>query len=118
MGAESQYKLKASQVTAVIRSIGHLKLTAEAAEKVREEGLGYLQNHGYAMDYAQHAQAGLPLGSGTVEGGGRLIDARTNGCGRRWSQTGVDRITALRVAVLDDHLDEIRPRPPVERLAA
>ena len=80
--------------------------------------LGYLRKHSATKSHTQFAQDGVPLDSGAVECGCRLIGARTNGGGRYWGETGCDRILALRVAVLDDHLDEIRLRPPVERLAA
>jgi hypothetical protein len=108
------HKLKESEAAAVIRSIAHLKLGTRQAEETRRQVLGYLQNHRAAMDYARYSRAGLPIGSGAVEGGCRLIGARTNGCGRRWGEAGLDQIVALRVAVLNERLDLIRPRPQVE----
>lgn len=120
-GAESQqakdwtqvqlHKLKESETARVVRSIAHLKFETKQAEETRRQVLGYLQNHRAAMDYAQYQREGLPIGSGAVEGGCRLIGARTNGCGRRWSETGCDEVVALRVAVLNERLDCIRPRP-------
>ena len=105
------HKLKESESEAVVRSIAHLKLETKQAEETRREVLGYLQNHRTAMDYAQYRAEGLPIGSGAVEGGCRLIGARTNGCGRRWGEEGCDQIVALRVAVLNERLDRIRPKP-------
>lgn len=120
-GAESQqgkdwrqaqlHKLKASEVASVVRSIAHLKLETKQAQETRRQVLGYFENHRAAMDYARYQGGGLPIGSGAVEGGCRLIGARTNGCGRRWSEKGCDEIVALRVAVLNERLDCIRPRP-------
>lgn len=108
------HKLKESEAAAVVRSIAHLKLETKQAEETRRQVLGYLRNHQAAMDYAAYRREGLRIGSGAVEGGCRLIGARTNGCGRRWGEEGCDRIVALRVAVLNERLDLIRPRPQVE----
>ena len=111
-------QLKASEVGAVIRSIAHLKLDGREAHETREKVVSYLQKNREAMDYAPYQGAGLPIGSGAVEGGCRLIGARTNGCGRRWSLEGCDRIVALRVAVLNNRLDVIKPKPVISLKAA
>ncbi|MBI3951930.1 MAG: hypothetical protein HY314_15900 [Acidobacteria bacterium] len=104
-------KLKASELSAVIGSIAHLQLPTAAAEQTRAQVLGYLQHQRPALDYAQYRAQNMPIGRGAGEGGCRLVGARTNGCGRRWSVAGGDAIVALRVAVLNDRLDLIRPRP-------
>lgn len=105
------HKLSESQVSAVLKSIAHLKLSTAAAVETRRQVLGYLRKNRYAMDYARYEQAGWPRGSGAVEGGCRLIGARTNGCGRRWGEPGCDAIVALRVAVLNGRLDLLLPKP-------
>lgn len=113
------HKLKHSDLQSVLRSIAHLKLsTAEAAE-TRRKVVQYLKKNRYAMDYARYQKAGWPLGSGAVEGGCRLIGARTNGLGRRWGESGCDAIVALRVAVLNRRLDLLLPqsRPPIRAAA-
>jgi Uncharacterised protein family (UPF0236) len=105
------HKLKRSEVGAVLRSIKHLKLpTAEAAE-TRRQVVQYLEKNRYAMNYASYKRKGWPLGSGAVEGGCRQIGARTNGCGRRWCEHGCNAIVALRVAVLNDRLELLLPKP-------
>lgn len=106
-------KLKDSEVEKVIRSIAHLKIETKTGEETRRQVLGYLRNHSAAMDYQSYKEEGLPIGSGAVEGGCRLIGARMNGCGRRWKEGGCDAIVALRVTVLNDRLDEIRPLPQI-----
>jgi Uncharacterised protein family (UPF0236) len=108
------HQLKASQLSRVMRSIAHLQFDSRQAETTRAQGLGYWDKHRAAMDYSGYQQEGLPIGSGAVEGGCRLVGARTNGCGRRWSPAGCDRIVALRTAVLSDRLDQIRPQPKIE----
>jgi hypothetical protein len=112
------HKLKQSEAESVVRSIAHLKLSTEEAVETRRQVLQYLEKNRYAMDYAGYQQAGWPLGSGAVEGGCRLIGARTNGCGRRWSDKGCDTIVALRVAVLNDRLHLLMPKPKLQQLAA
>jgi Uncharacterised protein family (UPF0236) len=107
-------QLKHSELSAVIRSIAHLALGSQPAEQTRAQVLGYLQKHGEAMQYQQSQKQGLPIGSGAVEGGCGLVGARTNGCGRRWSPAGCDRMVALRTAVLTDRFDLIRPQPKIE----
>jgi Uncharacterised protein family (UPF0236) len=108
------HQLKASELSTVIRSIAHLQFDSQQAETTRAQVLGYLDKHRAAMNYRDYQQEGLPIGSGAVEGGCRLVGARTNGCGRRWSLAGCDRIVALRTAVLSDRLDQIRPQPKIE----
>lgn len=111
-------KLKESDVTGVVRAIAHLRFDTEAEEAKRDQVLSYLQKNRQAMDYGQYRAEGLPMGSGAVEGGCKLIGVRTNGCGRRWGVTGCDQIVALRVAVLNERLDVILPKPKIEKLAA
>jgi hypothetical protein len=111
-------RLKESEVSVVMRSIAHLKLDSSEAKDQRDHILHYFDTHRSAMNYGQYRAEGLPLGSGAVEGGCRLIGSRTNGCGRRWSEAGCDQIVALRVAVLNDRLDLLLPRPRMEKLAA
>ncbi len=112
-------KLKESDVSSVIRSISRLEFSTKEAEEIRRKVLGYFQNHRHAMDYARYKGEGLPISSGAVEGGCKLIGARTNGSGRRWSEDGCDKIVALRVCVLNNRLDLIRPLPRIElKLAA
>jgi hypothetical protein len=112
------HQLKASQLSRVMRSIAHLRFDSRQAESTRTQVLGYLDKHRAAMNYRDYQTEGWPIGSGAVEGGCRLVGARTNGCGRRWSLAGCDRIVALRTAVLTDRLDQIRPQPNIELEAA
>lgn len=111
-------KLKESEVEAVIRSISHLKIERAEEQEKREKVITYIEKNRSAMDYSSYKEEGLPLGSGAVEGGCKLIGYRTNGCGRRWGYEGCDQIVSLRVAVLNERLDVVLPKPRIERLAA
>lgn len=99
--------LKRSQVSRVIGSIAGMKFDTELDQQTQAEVLTYLRNQAWAMDYAHYLEQQWPIGSGAVEGGCRLIGWRMNGCGRRWSLPGGDALTALRVAVLNDRLDQL-----------
>lgn len=112
------HKLKESDVEAVIRSIAHLKIEREEEQEKRRKVIRYIDKNREAMDYSRYKEEGLPLGSGAVEGGCKLIGYRTNGCGRRWGYEGCDQIVSLRVAVLNERLDVVLPKPSIERLAA
>jgi hypothetical protein len=112
------HKLKDSELAGVVRSIAHLKFESPEQQAKREQVLTYFRKHRSAMDYGQYRAEGLPLGSGAVEGGCRLIGLRTNGCGRRWAEPGCDQVVALRAAVLNDRLDLLRPKPQTEKSAA
>lgn len=103
------HSLKQSETTSVFRSIAHLKLPTEEASAIRRQIQQYLNKNRYAIDYAKYQAECWPMGSGAVEGACRLIGARTNGCGRRWRERGVDAIIALRVAVLNERLDLLLP---------
>lgn len=111
-------KLKESDASSVVRSIKKLKLEREEEDKARKQVIGYIEKNLSAMEYGRYKQESLPIGSGAVEGGCKLIGARTNGNGRRWSEAGCDQIISLRVAVLNDRLDVILPKPNIEKLAA
>ena len=111
-------RLKQSEVSRVIKSLTHLKFDREEEKVRRDQAVRYIEKNRKAMDYGKYEEEGLPLGSGAVEGGCKLIGYRTNGCGRRWEDTGCDKIVALRAAVLNDRLGEILPKPVIEELAA
>jgi hypothetical protein len=63
------------------------------------------------MAYDEYKSEGLPIGSGAIEGSCKhLVTARCKQAGMRWTEKGVDAILALRCWVLNDRLDELRPK--------
>jgi hypothetical protein len=58
--------------------------TSSRYEEKREKVVNYIKKNKEVMEYWSYKAEGLPLGSGAVEGGCKLIGYRTNGCGRRW----------------------------------
>lgn len=71
-----------------------------AAAQVLTETLGYLTPRQDHMRYAEFRAHGLPIGSGMVESGNKLVvEARLGGAGRRWVAANVTPMLALRGAV-------------------
>lgn len=107
--------LKAGHFDAVCRAISQLHLTEAEAQLTRRETLRYFRRHRAAMAYDQFRAAGLPIGSGAIEGTCKhLVAARCKQSGMRWSETGLDSILALRCWVLNERLDELCPKPKVK----
>jgi hypothetical protein len=103
--------LKAGEIEQVIAAMKRLKLEKQEAQEVRREAVRYLQRHRAGMAYDEYKSEGLPIGSGAIEGSCKhLVTARCKQAGMRWTEKGVDAILALRCWVLNDRLDELRPK--------
>ena len=76
--------------------------------QTRAAGLpsGYFEEHQRRMDYPAYRAQGYPIGSGTTESGVKQYKQRFCGAGMRWSRLGVDRMVALRSAVLEGAFDQ------------
>ncbi len=67
------------------------------AKEVVDENLTYFNNNRGRLDYKACQDAGLPIGSGAIEGGIRFIGKdRLDGTGMRWKVPGAERILQLR----------------------
>lgn len=67
------------------------------ATKTVKENLTYFTNNKNRLDYKGCREAGLPIGSGVIEGGVRFIGKdRLDGTGMRWLVPGAERILQLR----------------------
>jgi hypothetical protein len=98
----------------VIAAMRRLKLERAEAERVRAEAVGYLEARVAQMAYDVYRAEGLPIGSGAIESSCKLVvSARCKQAGMRWSQGGVDAILQLRVWVLNERFDELRPTPRI-----
>ena len=72
-----------------------------AARKVRAEETGYFTRNLERMDYPRYARAGLPIGSGAVEGACKhLVTARFKQAGMRWGIETAEPLIHLRAALL------------------
>ncbi len=76
--------------------LGRCAIGSPQAEEVRT-CLGYLAKRLDQIAYRRFREAGLPIGSGIVESGNKLVvQARMKGAGMRWDATNVDPMLALR----------------------
>lgn len=83
------------------RVLTHLNwLVAHYPSPVVQEKLTYLQKRQAHMQYPTYQQAGLPIGSGSVESANKLVvEARLKGAGMRWGRQNVNPMLVLRNAV-------------------
>lgn len=102
--AEQRRELRDGDPVAVLAAIQALPVAASAdpalAAQVQAEVLGYLGPRREQLQYATFQAQGLPIGSGIVESANKLVvAARLKGAGRRWAETNVNAMLALRGAL-------------------
>jgi hypothetical protein len=70
----------------------------------------YLNAHQAHLDYPRFKAQGLPIGSGLVESACKwLIQQRFKGVGMRWREPGFDHLLHLRLAWINQRLDQVLP---------
>lgn len=94
----------------------HIRLlyprTQPLPEPVRQ-AIGYYYHNRHRMHYAAYRQAGLPIGSGTIESACKtVVQQRMKQAGMRWSRTGAQSMLALRSLLLSDRWKEL-PSPSI-----
>ena len=67
----------------------------------------YFERHKRRMQYLTFREAGLPIGSGTVESGVKQFKQRLTGTGMRWHLDNANRMIVLRSAILGHDFDEL-----------
>lgn len=98
----------------VCRGLKQLRLTGAAAQ-IRDQTVGYLKRHATQLAYDKYQAAGLPIGSGAIEGTCKhLVTSRFKQAGMRWSTAGLDALLALRCQVLNEQLDTLLPPPKLK----
>ena len=60
----------------------------------------YFERHKRRMQYLEFREAGLPIGSGTVESGVKQFKQRLSGTAMRWHLANARRICVIQAAVL------------------
>lgn len=65
----------------------------------------YFETHQARMRYLDFQEAGLPIGSGSVESEVKQFKQRLSAPGMRWSRLGAERMIPIRAAVLDGSFD-------------
>jgi len=77
------------------------------ALKLVTGSLEYLEKRRDQIRYAEFMAAGLPIGSGAVESGNKLVvEFRLKGSGMHWAREHVNPMVALRNVVCSDRWDE------------
>lgn len=78
-----------------------------AAEAARTGAVDYLTARWDQIQYADFVAQGLPIGSGCVEGGHKVVmQARMKGSGMHWAPANVNPLLALRCAACSDRWAE------------
>jgi hypothetical protein len=74
---------------------------------------GYFQNNVERMKYQEYREAGLPIGSGKVEGGCKyIVGKRFKGSGMRWKKQDNQKVLRARMAKINRYLDtHYQPTP-------
>jgi hypothetical protein len=81
------------------------RLLVELNQAGLAEFAHYFQTHQARMRYLDFQEAGLPIGSGSVESEVKQFKQRLAGPGMRWSRPGAERMIPIRAAVLDNSFD-------------
>lgn len=77
------------------------------------QAIGYFFHNRHRMHYAAYRQAGLPIGSGTIESACKtVVQQRMKQAGMRWSRPGAQAMLALRCLLLSDRWKEL-PSPSI-----
>jgi len=84
----------------------------ELPEPVRQ-AITYFFRNRHRMHYDQYREAGLPIGSGTVESAAKtVVQARMKQAGMRWSREGAQAMLSLRCLLLSNRWHELNLSPP------
>ena len=80
-------------------------LLADLNQADLSEFAHYFETHRARMRYLDFQEAGLPIGSGSVESAVKQFKQRLTAPGMRWSRPGAERMIPIRAAVLDASFD-------------
>ena len=87
---------KAAQVAAGMRRSATLRELSAAQRAPVDVAAGYLLNHQKYMHYDQYLAAGLPIGTGVIEGACRHLVCDRMDRAARWSLKGAEAVLRLR----------------------
>jgi hypothetical protein len=104
------HQLKHEGPAGVLAELRTLAQT-HAGMSLLDENLAYLQKREAHMQYPSYQLQGLPIGSGAVESGNKLVvEARLKGAGMHWAQPHVNPMLALRNVVCNARWEEAWPQ--------
>jgi hypothetical protein len=113
--AERARQLKTEGPEPLLAELAELAQTYPEAAGLAEHQ-AYLQKRQAHMQYPEYRLRGLPLGSGAVESGNKLVvEARLKGAGMHWARAHVNPMVALRNVVCSDRWEEAWPQMAVRR---
>jgi hypothetical protein len=107
--------LRTTDPAAILEAVATLP-TEQAADPTGaaarvQETIGYLAARWDQLRYAAFRAGGLPIGSGCVESGHKVVtQARLKGRGMHWAPANVNPMLALRCALLNGRWAEAWPR--------
>ena len=87
---------KAAQVAAGMRRSATLRALSGAQRKPVDVAAGYLLNYTQYIRYHEYLAAGLPIGTGVIEGACRHLVCDRMDRAARWSLTGTQAVLRLR----------------------
>jgi hypothetical protein len=101
--ATTLYQGQAESLAAELEHATPLK--ADASADLRREA-AYFRHNAKRMNYLEMREEDWLLGSGMVESGAKRYQARLCGPGMRWRRQGIENLTPVRTAILNDRFRE------------
>ena len=104
------HQLKHEGPTELLKELRRLQ-TEHPTVEILADNLAYLKKRKTQMQYPTFQTQGLPIGSGVVESGHKVVvQPRLKGAGMHWSPDNVNPMVALRTLVCNDRWDEEWPK--------
>ena len=98
---------KVGRVIGGLRQMQTKHQLTNSKAKTLQTVINYYHGHRKWMCYNEYLAAGLPIGSGVVEGAcAHVVKDRMEGSGMRWKLPGAEAILKLRALDLNGHWDE------------
>jgi hypothetical protein len=104
------HQLKYEGPTELLKELRRLQ-TQHPTLEILADNLAYLEKRKAHMQYPTFQAQGLPIGSGVVESGHKVVvHPRLKGAGMHWSPDNVNPMVALRTLVCNDRWHEQWPK--------
>lgn len=104
------HQLKHAGPTQLLKELRSLQIEHPTLE-ILADNLAYLEKRKAHMQYPTFQAQGLPIGSGVVESGHKVVvQPRLKGAGMHWSPDNVNPMVALRTLVCNDRWDQQWPK--------
>ena len=107
---EQLQRLKQEGPAELLADLQHLRSQHPRIEIV-PKNVAYLEKREEHMHYPDYQAAGLPIGSGAMESGNKVVvEARLKGAGMHWAPQNVNPMLALRNILCCDRWEEAWPQ--------